>query len=235
LATFNGFSEGKTKLIRIPNQFFTELLGQLDDLVEIKIILFFFWYLESKEGPLRYLRTSELLQTKNLFILPSGTTQIDTKNILEGIHRLILKDVILEIPLNNKNEPDSLLFLNSSKGRAVYKAYLQGKLKIDQLEQQPNQDIFIEQPNIYQLYEENVGPLTPLIADSLREMEASYPQLWIEESIQIAVDHNIRNLKYIQAVLRRWQEEGRNEEDRGNSQETRRKYIEGEYSDFIEH
>jgi DNA replication protein DnaD len=46
---------------------------------------------------------------------------------------------------------------------------------------------------------------------------------------------NARNWKYIEAILRSWKEKGHDEKDRRDSQEDRRKYIEGEYADFIEH
>jgi hypothetical protein len=45
----------------------------------------------------------------------------------------------------------------------------------------------MERPNLYRLYEENIGPLTPLVADALRDAENTYAIEWIEEAIRIAV------------------------------------------------
>jgi len=92
-----------------------------------------------------------------------------------------------------------------------------------------------ERPNLFHLYEENIGPLTPLISDTLQEAEETYPLEWIEEAIRIAVQRNVRNWRYIDAILSSWQKEGRVEKDRRNPQENRRKYIEGDFSDIIEH
>jgi hypothetical protein len=39
--------------------------------------------------------------------------------------------------------------------------------------------------------------------------EATYPNAWINEAIEIAVKRNARNWKYVQAILERWQKEGR--------------------------
>jgi len=36
-----------------------------------------------------------------------------------------------------------------------------------------------ERPNIFKLYEENIGPLTPLIADALKDAEKTYPPEWV--------------------------------------------------------
>ena len=65
------------------------------------------------------------------------------------------------------------------------------------------------QSNIYKLYEDNIGQLTPLLAEELKLAEKNYPSSWIEEAIIEAVKNNIRNWKYISSILNRWQIEGR--------------------------
>ena len=67
----------------------------------------------------------------------------------------------------------------------------------------------IERPNIFVLYEQNIGLLSPLIADDLKDAAAQYPAEWIEEAFRLAVQYNKRNWKYIRAILRRWETEGR--------------------------
>jgi len=93
----------------------------------------------------------------------------------------------------------------------------------------------MERPNIFDLYEKNIGPLTPMISQTLQEAEKLYPEEWIEEAIRTAVLKNARNWRYVEAILRSWKEKGRDETNRRNTQEDRRKYIEGEFADFIEH
>ena len=93
----------------------------------------------------------------------------------------------------------------------------------------------VERPNIFRLYEQNIGPLTPLIAEMLQEAEKLYPPAWIEEAFKIAVEKNVRRWNYIEAILKSWQEEGRDQTDRRNTAKDRRKYVEGEFADFIEH
>ena len=96
------------------------------------------------------------------------------------------------------------------------------------------------QRNIFRLYEENIGPLTPLIAETLGEAEDTYPAEWIEDAIRIAVQSNKRTWRYVAAILERWQREGRHDKkepskDRSDTEEPHRKYVEGQFSDFIEH
>jgi DNA replication protein len=67
----------------------------------------------------------------------------------------------------------------------------------------------IERPNIFILYEQNIGLLSPLIADELKEAAEQYPVEWIEAAFREAVVHNKRKWSYIRAILRRWETEGR--------------------------
>ena len=63
--------------------------------------------------------------------------------------------------------------------------------------------------NVFTLYEQNIGALTPMLVEELRDALATYPAAWIEDAIRIAVKNNVRRLKYILAVLERMQTEGR--------------------------
>jgi DNA replication protein len=67
----------------------------------------------------------------------------------------------------------------------------------------------IERPNIFVLYEQNIGLLSPLLADELKDAADQYPAEWIEAAFREAVEHNKRKWSYIRAILRRWETEGR--------------------------
>ncbi len=93
-------------------------------------------------------------------------------------------------------------------------------------------EVLPESVNIFRLYEENIGPLTPMIADTLRDAEESYPAQWIEEAIRLAVENNARSWRYVDAILSRWQEKGKDErEDRRDTEKARRRYAEWENSE----
>lgn len=62
--------------------------------------------------------------------------------------------------------------------------------------------------SVFALYEQNIGILTPLIADRLKDAEKDYPQEWIEEAFDVAIQNNARNWAYIQAILDRWKVDG---------------------------
>ncbi len=65
------------------------------------------------------------------------------------------------------------------------------------------------QPDIFALYEQNIGLVTPMIADQLREAEKSYPENWLREAFREAVNNNRRKWSYVSAILERWAAEGR--------------------------
>jgi DNA replication protein len=67
----------------------------------------------------------------------------------------------------------------------------------------------VERPNIFVLYEQNIGLLSPLLADELKDAADHYPEEWIEAAFREAVQHNKRKWSYIRAILRRWETEGR--------------------------
>jgi DnaD/phage-associated family protein len=86
------------------------------------------------------------------------------------------------------------------------------------------------------LYEQNIGALTPLLAEELMEAEDIYPATWIEDAMREAVELNKRSWRYVLRILERWQEEGRTDEKaRRGDERDRRRFIEGEYADYIEH
>lgn len=153
----------------------------------------------------------------------------------EALERCVHRGSLLNAQLELDETPVNFYFLNTAKGRAAVQAIQRGEWKPSGNLQVPL-EFSLEKPNIYHLYEENIGPLTPMIADKLRDAEENFPTPWIQEAFQIAVENNIRRWSYIVAILTRWQEEGRDErKDRRDTEKDRRRYVEGEFSDFIEH
>ena len=82
-------------------------------------------------------------------------------------------------------------------------------------------------PNIYVLYEENIGILSPLVAQELSSMEEQYPVAWIHEAFKEAVLQNKKSLKYIMRIL-----QNRLLDKQPNIKD---KYTQGEYSRHAKH
>jgi DnaD/phage-associated family protein len=89
-------------------------------------------------------------------------------------------------------------------------------------------------PDLYTLYEQNIGMLTPLIAEELGEAGKLYPETWIRDAIKEAVTHDKRKWSYISAILERWSAEGRHDGTyQRDSKTDPDKYIKGKYGHMV--
>ena len=65
--------------------------------------------------------------------------------------------------------------------------------------------------NLFMLYTQEIGLLTPLIADGIEAWEKDVPEKWIQDAISEAAKSNARNWKYVEAILKRWKAQGNQE------------------------
>jgi DnaD/phage-associated family protein len=72
----------------------------------------------------------------------------------------------------------------------------------------PDDEVTLQRPTVFALWERHIGPLTPLVAEHLRDAERSYPRAWLEDAIITAEANNRRSWRYVEAVLLRWEERG---------------------------
>ena len=214
---FNGFNADDPSLVRLPEIFFTQLLEQINDLNQLRLLLYLFWHTEQQHNTVHYWRWDDLHAD------PALLQMLDDEHDL----RLALQGLVdLHVVLKGEIEwmAETYYFLNSPQGRAAVQAIENGEW---QAVGQDHQPIHLPDklPNIFQLYEENIGVITPLMAEILKEDESTYPAEWIREAIQIAVNRNVRTWKYVQGILKRWHQEGReNEQNRRDDPQDPEKY-----------
>ena len=229
--TFPGFPEVITTQIRIPEQFFSHILLKINNIDELKLTLYIFWRLERMESSFHYIRFTDLI--KDLQLIQSFRKDTDKAHaaLKTALKRAVTHGTLLQTVISTDEGKDQLICINSTKGRAFVAAVQHGDWRVsDNLNQ--TFDVYSEHPNIFQLYEANIGPLTPMIADALRDAEKTYQANWIEDAFHIAVERNKRNWHYIEAILHRWQEGGRDDrkdqQARRDTEEARRRYGEWE-------
>ena len=231
---FPGFTDEELTRVPIPSVFFTDVLPFIRDVGELKLTLYFFWRLEQMEGPFRFLDRAGFQEDAQFLQGLAGDPQAASQALEAALALVVQRGVILQAALERGGEETTYYFLNSPRGRAAVKAIQAGSWRPSI--EPPPLDLSLEKPNIFQLYEDHIGALTPMLAEALRDAEDTYPARWIEEAFRIAVEYNKRNWRYIEAILKRWQKEKRDEgNDRRDSEKTRRRYVEGEFSDFIDH
>ena len=223
---FSGFPSGKMPTTPVPNLFFSEVMPQIDHQAELKVTLYCFWRLSLKEGRIRYLLQNELLADDTLVAGLANSRDEAESLLTDSLERACARGTFLRVALENGSDDEKLYFLNTPKGRAAVDSIKRG-------EWSPRTDtgtptiVEIERPNIFILYEQNIGPLTPLIADELRDAEDAYPSHWLEDAFRLAVQNNARSWRYVLAILERWQTEGRDDRTkfRGNTEKSRRRYL----------
>jgi DnaD/phage-associated family protein len=212
---FAGFTDKET-FTQIPDSFFRQLLNEISEADELKVTLYALWCFEHMEGRVRFLQEKDFLGCVG-DPGPALGKAVDHGSLLLA-----------------KKKTKALYFLNSPRGRAAAEAFTKGKLEVPPGASSSNPPP--ERPNIFKLYEENIGPLTPMLADTLKDAEQTYPPEWVAEALEIAVKGNKRNWKYMEAILRRWKEEGHAEEqDRRDAKEPRGRDVERKVEDFLKH
>jgi len=230
MKSFTGFPSGKVRMTHVPATFFSELLPHIDHLGELKVTVYAIWHLDRQEGNVRFLLADDFLRDEK-FIRCFGESDEERKSALtDALDRACQRGTFIRM-VGGKT---SVYFLNSPHGRTAAEALSRGEWTLEDFAANEI-SLAMERPNIFELYEKNVGPLTPIISQTLQDAEKEYPAEWIEEAIRSAVLKNARNWRYVEAILRSWKEKGRDETNRRDTQEDRRKYIEGEFADFIEH
>ena len=200
--------------VALPAYFFSDLLPVIDDLAELKVTIFAQAALQQKEGDYRFLRIDEFADDDSLL---SGLAVIDEaatarESLTVALAKAVARGTLLLAEVEIEGEARRYYTAADEDGSALRQRIRDG-------EWQPAADGEIEllplRPSVYGLYEDNIGVLTPMIVDSLKDAEATYPPGWIEEAIRLAVERNIRNWRYIRGILERWQQEGRVGEKRG--------------------
>ena len=215
MSKFAGFTSSET-FTQLPDAFF-HLLKEIEDAAELKVTLYALWRAEHIEGNFRALCETDF---------GPESLGLNLKEIQRGLGKAVERGALLK----STHGTDVFYFLNSPRGRLAAEAFAKG----DWRESARVMSAPVKKSNIFKLYEENIGALTPLLSDMLREAEKNYPAAWFEEAFEIAVSRNIRNWKYVEAILARWKEKGKDErKDQQNPVKDADRYTDSEFSEFI--
>ena len=236
---FAGFPAGKQPAVRLPELFFTELLPEVGHLGELKLTLHVFWLLarwEGKKGGRPCVSYEELAADHRLLDGLASAGLSPEEALRDALERAVARGTLLRVTQVGSQAPaggSDWYFANTEKGRQAVDDLLAGKWTPGE----PGKPLLLQahRPNIFVLYEQNIGPLTPLLAEQLQEAEKEYPASWIEEAFKEAAELNKRSWRYVQRILERWATEGRDETARRGGERKRRRSIEGEYADYIKH
>jgi DnaD/phage-associated family protein len=214
MTPFAGFPTGKTRFTPLPDLLFSEVLVDIDDLAEIQVTLFMFWFINRQQGHPRYMTLAEL-EAEGVLLTALAANPADAANpvaaLRRGVGKAVARGTLLQLVIEGDSGPTTYLLINTAQGRQAVEAVKRGELVLDTVGPVREPHIARPRPNIWALYEQNIGLLQPLLAQELEEAARDYPPAWIEEAFQIAVERNARHWRYIRAILERWATEGKSD------------------------
>ena len=234
---FSGFPD-RVEVTPIPNLFFTVAMSQIKDLTELKVVLHIFWKLSRRRGYPRFITYNELL-SDNVLIDNIGEGEKTRDTVLRRALDLAVRhNIITYLKIDDSGEFDDAYFINTETERKTVDRIKRGEISLPGLmPKKQEKSVDVLPLNIFNLYEQNIGMLTPLIAEQLREAEKLYQADWIESAFREAVSLNKRNWKYILRILERWSAEGKDNGKSGRDFKEGKdsdKYLKGRYGHMVE-
>ena len=233
---FPGFP-ARAEVTPIPNLFFTAVMTKIDDIVELKAILHVFWLLSRRRGYPKFVTYNELLSDSILMGGIDGGTKPKEEVLRHALDQTVQHGAMLHMRIDRDGQSEDAYFINGETERGMIEKIQKGEFP--QLVLAPRKGGGAETVpplNIFSLYEQNVGMLTPMISEELQEAEELYPAEWIESAFKEAVALNKRSWKYVARILERWAIEGKDDGKSGRNtkkEDDREKYVRGKYGHMV--
>ena len=222
---FQGFPRG-VRATPVPDPLLGVLLEGIDDLAELKVTLRAFWLAARRKGSLPAVPLDEFLNDRVLLEGLKGQGRSPQDAIRRGLDAAVRRRTLLR--LTEAGGGVSYAVNTEPNRRAVGQGQPVHESREPQGNGVPYEPATGTRPNIYALYEHNIGTMTPIVAEQLKKAEEEYSPAWIREAFEIAASRNKRSWGYIAAILRSWADEGRRDgkSRRYSPENNRERYIE---------
>ena len=211
---FEGFPP-RVRYTPVPSPLFGPLLEQIDDLAELKCTLRVIWLLHRKRGYPRFVTLHDLLADRTLATALAGDGASHGAKVERALARAVARRTLVTGSIGKTADGERVYMLNTESDRRALAGLDGVEVPSDPMQGPQPWDASVERPNIFALYEDNIGMLSPIIADELRQAEELYAESWIEDAFREAVGNNRRSWRYIARILERWEREGRSDGESG--------------------
>ena len=205
---------------QVPGAYVTQAVRQVGDIVELKVTLLAFYLLSrSREYP-GYVMHADL-------VLKAATVLgIDEMATVAGMGAALERGVFLKAQLQAEGAAGIAYFANIEADVEAIEQLKAGS---------PAGASALKTPNIFELYEQNIGIMTPIMAEELKDAQRTYPAEWIEDAFREAVKGQKQNWKYVSRILERWRVEGRGSgaHRSGTVPDDPDKYVKGRYGRVV--
>jgi DNA replication protein len=225
---FTGFPDSGLATT-IPNLFFAQVMPRIERAEEMIVSAYFFYAAGQSDRSRRprFVTREELAADKALIRSLTNLCGDGQEALEAGLLLAVQRRTLVRGLAESNADGTQIYAVNTPSNRRALES-LAGA-RIDTAEPLPAAS-GTATPNVFALYEENIGTITPLVADELREAERRYPAHWLEAAFREAVANNKRSWRYVERILRRWETEGPDyEEPQGDNriEWLERRYREG--------
>jgi len=205
-----GFPD-RSKFTSVPNLLFGSLLEEIDDLLVLKCLLRILWLHSQKKGFPRFLTWHELVDDRTITKFLSSNDYLLDAMLSETLEKTRCLGLLIHTKMDTGQGIVDIYIPNNQEGRRAAK-YIDTH-KIDTPSYKDHESLertamSESRPNIFHLYEENIGIIGHIMAEELKLAEEVYPQEWLEKAFREAVVHNKRSWRYIETILKGWMTEG---------------------------
>ena len=221
----------------MPNLFFSRLLPEIENVEELLVTLYFIFAqgLTSRASQRRsppFVTRRELAADGTLARALANLCEDGGEALARGLALAVERGSLLRVEAKGEGGGEELYLLATPGNRRAAERLAGAEMQLaEPLPPAATGDPRSAEPlNIFALYEGNIGAITPLLADDLKDAEERYPPQWIEDAFREAVNLNKRSWRYIHAILKRWEAEGRDYEEAGRDTEAdwlERRYARG--------
>ncbi len=211
--TFGGFLVATDPAVAVPRAFLTDVLPQITELAEAQVTLAVFRLASDGGGIELPVSEDAIFQDRPLraaLRVPGSPREPDAR-IRQGLDLAAGRGTILAFAAEEGRDSHLWYYVNTPVNQGMVAAMSRGAVAPPEVIWQAGQPprVTPEKPNVFRLYEQNIGLLTPLIADHLVSALERYPQEWIEDAIGESVSYNRRSWRYVQRILEQWAAQGR--------------------------
>ncbi len=213
-----------TTFTPVPDPLLGDVLKSIDSLAELKCILRALWHIHRKKGVLRSVSLGELRDD------PVLRDELEPEQIEDAMNGGARRGIFAKGIVATGRGKTPIFVLNQENHRAALRRAVAGEITLPV----SDEDWTVEpaktaaRPNLFDLYEQEIGMITPVVADELKVAEREYPKEWIETAVREAALGGKRSWPYVKAILRRWNREGRSDGKFGRDSKARdpKRYIE---------
>lgn len=225
--TFQGFP-GMAKATAIPNLFFATVLPRMKEPGEVLAFLWASRLVQEQRGEARYVTAAKVWSEPGAAASfeACGGGRAGLERGLDACARLA---ALLALRLTGGGRDETVYFVNNPQSRRAVARARAGELRLEP-ETTVHEVAFEQRPDIFRIYEEHIGTLTPFVAERLLEAAERYPDHWIVDAFREAAELNARNWRYVERILENWDREGRANEAPGRDSfdERRRRFLGGD-------